>query len=100
MRHTQREIARTALLLALLAGLNAPRYLGAQSSAEPPDKYLWLEDVSGERALSWVKAENERSAKVLESDPRYPELHAAALKVREAPERLPIPWLNGDDMDR
>jgi len=38
-----------------------------------------------------VKAENERSAKVLESDPRFPKLQAEALKVAESPDRLPDP---------
>jgi prolyl oligopeptidase len=68
------------------------------SFAQETDKYLWLEDVSGERSMAWVKAENERSAKVLESDPRYPTLEADALKVLESPERLATPDLNGTDI--
>ena len=48
--------------------------------------------------MAWVKAENERSAKVLENDPRYPILKAAALKVLESPDRLPTPSLNGNDV--
>ena len=66
--------------------------------AQTVDKYAWLEDVSGERSMAWVKAENERSAKVLESDPHYPALEAAALKVLESPERLPEPDLEGDEV--
>ncbi len=34
------------------------------------DPFLWLEDIEGERALSWVRAQNERSLKQLTSDPR------------------------------
>jgi prolyl oligopeptidase len=67
--------------------------VGAQT-----DKYLWLEDVSGDRAMAWVRAENERSAKVLESDPHFAGLEATALKVLESPERLAMPWLNGSDI--
>src|ERR1700742_3655648 len=63
----------------------------AQVSTEQPDKYLWLEDVSGDRAMAWVKAENARSAKVLEADPHYAQLQAAALKVLESPDRLAAP---------
>src|SRR4051812_37929240 len=59
------------------------------------DKYIWLEDVTGERSMAWVKAENERSAKVLENDKHYKSLEAAALKVFEAADRLPTPDLNG-----
>jgi prolyl oligopeptidase len=66
--------------------------------AQEADKYQWLEDVSGERSMAWVKTENERSAKVLESDPRYPALEADALKVLESPDRLAIPDLNGGDI--
>jgi len=63
------------------------------------DKYLWLEDVWGKKSLDWVKAENERSAKVLESDPRFPKLQAEALKVAESPDRLPDPeFRNGTNL--
>lgn len=72
--------------------------IGAQTPADPTDKYQWLEDVSGERSLSWVRAENQRAAKVLESDSHYAGLEAAALKVLESPDRLPMPALNGEDV--
>ena len=62
-----------------------------QTVTEQTDKYLWLEDVSGARATDWVKSENERSAKVLEADPRFDGLAATALKVLESPSRLPVP---------
>ena len=60
-------------------------------SPEQPDKYQWLEDVSSPRSMAWVKAENERSAKLLESDPEFARLQAKALKVLESPQRLPLP---------
>ncbi len=63
----------------------------AQTVVEQPDKYQWLEDVSGARSMAWVKAENDRSAKVLESDLHYAGLAATALKVLESPDRLAIP---------
>ncbi len=58
---------------------------------ERPDKYRWLEEVSSARSMDWVKAENARSAKVLESDPDFAPLQAKALKILESPARLPIP---------
>ena len=58
------------------------------SSVEQADKYQWLEDVTGERSLTWVKMQNARSANVLENDPRFPQLKDAALKVLESPDRL------------
>ena len=48
--------------------------------------------------MAWVHAENERTAKVLESDPRYKENFDAALKVAEDPNRLPYPELRGDEV--
>ena len=42
-----------------------------QSVVEQPDKYTWLEDIYGEKQLAWVKAENVRTANVIEKDPRY-----------------------------
>jgi prolyl oligopeptidase len=93
MPHRQ-TAPRKALLLMIVFGMP----LASQTSSEPTDKYQWLEDVSSERSLAWVKAENERSLKVLESDPHYKPLEASALKVLESPDRLPMPNLNGADV--
>src|SRR5271168_932657 len=82
----------TAILLTLFIGATlAPLHARAQNSTEQPDKYQWLEDVNGERSLAWVRAENERTAKVLENDPRFAGLEADALKILESPDRLPVP---------
>lgn len=62
----------------------------------PPDNYIWLEDVHSPRAMEWVKAQNARTAKVLEADPRFTTFEAEALKVSEDPNRLPMPMLLGD----
>ena len=62
-----------------------------QAVSEQPDPYVWLEDVHGDKAMAWVKAENERSAQVLQADPRYAEFKAEALKILESPDRLATP---------
>jgi prolyl oligopeptidase len=59
--------------------------------SEQPDKYTWLEDVHGEKPLAWVKAENARTAAVLEKNPHFATLDAEALKVLDSPDRLPAP---------
>ena len=64
----------------------------AQSS-DQHDPYLWLEDAHGERAMSWVGAENAKTLNVLEKDARYPGLYADALKIAEAKDRIPAPRL-------
>jgi len=80
---------RRALLLVVMTGMTVSTiHIGAQTPPESTDAYQWLEDVSGQRSMAWVQAENERSAKVLEGDPRFAGLEAAALKVLESPDRL------------
>ncbi len=58
---------------------------------EQPDKYTWLEDVHGEKPMAWVKAEDARTAAVLEKNPHFATLDAEALKVLDSPDRLPEP---------
>jgi len=48
--------------------------------------------------MEWVKAENARSAKILEADPRFATWQEEALKVSEDPNRLPMPDLRGNDV--
>jgi prolyl oligopeptidase len=69
----------------------------SESSADGADPFQWLEGVDSPRAMAWVNAENAKTLKVLESDPRFPDLHAAALKVAETQDRIPSPrFLAGD----
>ena len=53
------------------------------------DSYLWLEEVEGDEALAWVRAQNERTLAALQSDPNYDEIEAAALEVLTAEDRIP-----------
>jgi prolyl oligopeptidase len=91
------RIRKTAALTTFaMATAFACPHSKAQNTTEKPDNYQWLEDVSGDKAMAWVKDENARSAKVLQNDPRYAELSAAALKVLESPTRLPTPDIHVD----
>jgi prolyl oligopeptidase len=83
-------IAATATGMGLLQS-GAQQSGSSPSNPEQPDKYVWLEDINGGRQMDWVKAENARTAAVLEKDPRFAPLEAEALKVLESPERLPEP---------
>jgi prolyl oligopeptidase len=88
-----------ALLSVVIASASICQHVIAQTSSfEQPDNYQWLEDVSSPRALAWVKTENERTAKVLEADPRYAELASKALQVLESPDRLASPEFHGDQI--
>ncbi len=75
--------------------------LVTSAHAEPSDKndpYLWLENVHGERAMSWVNTENTKTLNLLEKDPLYTELYAAALKIAEAKDRIPTPRIIHDEI--
>ena len=59
------------------------------------DSFLWLEDLSGPRALAWVKAENARTLAVLQGDPRFAGFLASAIKINESHDRIPSPQIVG-----
>jgi prolyl oligopeptidase len=88
-RGAARLVAALMTIAAAVTGRGA--IPAQQSSAEQPDKYTWLEDIRGERQMAWVKAENARTAAVLEKDSRFAPLQAEALKALESPDRLPEP---------
>jgi len=82
-------LAAAALCITMHRSANAQQI--AVTDPATTDKYLWLEDVSSPRSMAWVKAEDERSLKVLEADPHYATYHEEALKLAEAPDRLAFP---------
>ncbi len=86
-----------ASALAIVCFALAAASLRAQTpSSTPADKYIWLEDVNSPRAMDWVRAEDARTAKILEADPRFATWQEEALKVSEDPNRLPMPELRGN----
>ena len=87
-------LAATALALALAACASASSTTTATTETTPAmnaeDPYLWLEDVEGERALTWVREQNARSLPQLENDPRFPQLLADATALANSRDRLPL----------
>lgn len=76
------------LAAAILMTMNSSS-AGAQQDASTNDPYLWLEDVSGKRAMDWVEEHNAKSRSVLESDPRYAGFYQQALALYQAEDRVP-----------
>ncbi len=74
-------------LLGQTAPGKAKKAPAAQASARDP--YLWLEDVTGEKALAWVKARNAESAKELEDTPAYKTLENDLLKILDSTAKIP-----------
>ncbi len=62
---------------------------GAVMAAESEDPFLWLEEVKGEKALAWVKAQDARTEGELKSDPLFQPLLDDALAVLTAQDRIP-----------
>ncbi len=58
------------------------------SPAPDDDPYLWLEEVTGERALAWVRAQNERSGQEL-ATAEHAALKQRLLGIYDAKERIP-----------
>ncbi|MDB5474852.1 MAG: prolyl oligopeptidase [Phenylobacterium sp.] len=67
-----------------------------QKSAPSKDPFAYMEEIEGKRALDFAKAENARSLPQLQTDPRYAGLHADALKIVTAKDRIPNVALAGD----
>ncbi|MEM6534571.1 MAG: prolyl oligopeptidase family serine peptidase [Pseudomonadota bacterium] len=64
----------------------------ADTSAENTpfeDPFLWLEEVEGEAALEWVRAQNERSLARIEAHPDYAANLAAAVDLATSDARIP-----------
>lgn len=88
------RLVQTTILAAALAG--AALAVAAHAQANSDDPYLWLEEVSSQRAMDWVNAHNAKSTAVLEADPRYPRYYEEALALAQARDRIPFGrFLNG-----
>jgi prolyl oligopeptidase len=85
------SVAALMTIAAVTAGLGGLPARAQQASREQPDNYTWLEDIHGGRPMAWVKAENARTAAVIENDTHFLPLEAEALEVLESPDRLPDP---------
>jgi len=80
-----------ANLFALLLGCVLATGAFAVSQAQTaPDPYVWLEDVHGEKQLTWVKEQNAASLGPLKSDPRYQKNYDSILEVLDATDRIPM----------
>src|SRR3954447_24057348 len=72
------------------ASAQAPAASAPAAAASADDPYLWLEDVSGARAMDWVNSHNAKAQAVLEADPRYQSYYTEALAIAQAKDRIPF----------
>jgi len=73
----------------LLTGLAQARAAEAASSPATDDPYRWLEEVTGDKALDWVKQQNALSTRELEASPNFPAIRQRLLSILDSRERIP-----------
>lgn len=64
-------------------------------AAPQDDPYLWLEDIDGERALSWVRAHNENTKARYEGTKLFQDIYRCTLEALDSQDKLIYPRLMG-----
>ncbi len=53
------------------------------------DPYIWLEDVTGDKPMAWVRERNAESVAELEARPEFKAIHERLLAIYNSRERIP-----------
>ena len=85
---------QTRFLLVLMAGLAAAPAFAADATQEPAmsatdDPYLWLEDVTGDKPLAWVREQDARTDAELASTPGFDALQAQIEAILDSKAKIP-----------
>ncbi|MFM1871080.1 MAG: hypothetical protein RL398_502 [Planctomycetota bacterium] len=70
----------------------------APQQAGSEDPYLWLEDVTGEKALDWVRARNQDSVETLAETKLFGELQEQILGILDSTARIPYVTKRGEHL--
>ena len=81
--------------VALVAQQNSDGKKVSEVTADE-DPYLWLEDVTGDKALNWVRARNAKTQTKFESDPNFTKLRDDLLAILDSDARIPMVTKLGD----
>ncbi len=74
----------------LVAGLISSGLAGAAMAAdEAPDQYAWLEDVTGDKPLAWVKERNAKAEAKLAQSAQFKQMEAGIRQVLDSDARIP-----------
>ena len=73
----------------LFAGLIAAGAAHAQEPAVADDPYQWLEDVTGDKPLDWVRAQNAKTDAALASTPEFKAMEAGIREVLDSDAKIP-----------
>jgi prolyl oligopeptidase len=59
------------------------------SAAATPDDYQWLEELTSDRVMAWVKARNAKSTALLQARPEFAPTRAKVLELLNSPDKIP-----------
>lgn len=60
------------------------------------DPFLWLENVQGEKALQWVKTQNDKTVSELKQHPEFKDIKNEILEILNSKERIAYPTIRGE----
>jgi prolyl oligopeptidase len=79
-------------IISLVIALTA----GPLMAAEIDDPYTWLENVTGDRALAWVREQDAKSTAVLQASPDFESIRTRLLEIFNSKKRIPFVTKHGD----
>ncbi len=85
-------MSKKKILFIFLISLFSLAFLMAQEE----DPYLWLEEILGEKALEWVKLQNEESTSKLKAVPVFKNIYEKTLQILNSPSRIPYVSIYGN----
>ncbi|RPD87654.1 prolyl oligopeptidase family serine peptidase [Luteimonas sp. 100069] len=88
------HVSKLCLAAAVAVGLS----MGAASAQEATmsDPRQWLEAVTDEKALDWVRAQNAKAEAELAATPEFKQLEADLLGIYDSDDKIPAVYKQGD----
>ncbi|MEX1039853.1 MAG: prolyl oligopeptidase family serine peptidase [Pirellulaceae bacterium] len=84
------------LILGICLGVAMAQQQQPSTPMAADDPHLWLEDVGGEKALDWVKQQNEQSVSELTESDEFKEREKRLLEILDSDERIPFVVKRGE----
>ncbi len=80
----------------LMLPLAAMLFTVPGAAREEKDSFMWLEEVTGEKPLAWVKERNAEAVAELTKDPAFQPLNDRLLKILDSNEKIPYVSKRGE----
>ncbi|MCU0713569.1 MAG: S9 family peptidase, partial [Pirellula sp.] len=93
------SIKKLHILSLLSLSFAAPLMVTPTSMAQEPvdnDPYEWLEDVTGDKAIEWVKERNAKAESTLTTSDDFKKLESDLLAILDSDARIPFVSKHGD----